>query len=768
MLKKLLKSNRGSTMILILITISVLSLLGTAILSLSLINYKMKLVDRNVKTSLYLTEAGIEEAYGEIGKVIEQAIISEKSGGLGDIGGNKYVEQELNNFIKRERMKEQFEPGPEEDKYNSPYLENPANGYGAVDEEAIKPKLQEWFRIAYTEYINNNLLSKLEEKYNNDGYGIVESSINTDNAEVKVLDTSKEDNYFPFEDNNGTYKITLQSKFTHNKVEKQIKAQFIIDIPKYGAPYYVKNKMAKISENILWKKAITAEGNLYVNGENTVINGDIYAYGTSPSNDQDKKDPKNFGGIVVGNSEGDSITINGTASTNGYIQTNHDNTSITLNGNGYCDSLVIREDTEDCSIAVNGGDLNTRDDLELNGEDGIIAINGGYYGFSDGSEISSSHDNSSSIVINSSDIGEAHGSSLSISGNVYIGGTVYINLTSGEYQTGESISLRGNYRAYGGLLKDDGKNPRFLPENIRFKNNPPLVLADGFIDTNKKLLVGDKSKYIVYYDKDYGDLRLGGDNGININKNNILHSTGAFIGKGEIHGSRISVDNDIIRENKVKYFKHSINNMADTKINNIEARDIDDRELNTRIYIEQSRNKVGRFLFDTNIDIFEDKEFVLSNDDESKKLIIKEFIFSNNNDNKKLVIKGPDGYIPGGIDGDDRVLDISDSSLKGIILTKGDVYLTGKLEYEGIIVTEGNVYINGNNISITNNEDTQKYLIRKIYELNGNDGKPDLKSKFVNNGQEKKFLYESETAADDIESYIKYEDVVDLIWNKVK
>ncbi|AOT68170.1 hypothetical protein [Geosporobacter ferrireducens] len=67
-------SNQGSVLAVVLIFFAILSTLGAALLDLSTINYKMKLVSQHHKHAFYLAEAAIEEAYALIANEIETTL----------------------------------------------------------------------------------------------------------------------------------------------------------------------------------------------------------------------------------------------------------------------------------------------------------------------------------------------------------------------------------------------------------------------------------------------------------------------------------------------------------------------------------------------------------------------------------------------------------------------------------------------------------------------------------------------------------------------
>ena len=72
-MKRLLKE-KGSTLMLILITTAILTMLGTALLAMSLMNVTMKANDKRITSTVYLAESGIDQVYARVGSYVEKAI----------------------------------------------------------------------------------------------------------------------------------------------------------------------------------------------------------------------------------------------------------------------------------------------------------------------------------------------------------------------------------------------------------------------------------------------------------------------------------------------------------------------------------------------------------------------------------------------------------------------------------------------------------------------------------------------------------------------
>jgi hypothetical protein len=190
------------------------------------------------------------------------------------------------------------------------------------------------------------------------------------------------------------------------------------------------------------------------------------------------------------------------------------NQNVILHGNGSVDfekDLAVKEDVDIRSsktintknvytgnILLNGTGAKflssglavyVRDDLEMNKNGTEVNIEGNYYGFSHGQ---SGHDKSSSIIINDKAIDK-----LRIGGKTVLHGSSYIRVNrdninyfdDASYQTGESLSIVGNYRAYMSPLTDDDAKTEsgasLKENNIDFVDYNYLRLADSFKNGKK-------------------------------------------------------------------------------------------------------------------------------------------------------------------------------------------------------------------------------------------------------------------------------------------
>ncbi|KPU28071.1 hypothetical protein TR13x_01655 [Caloranaerobacter sp. TR13] len=600
-------NNKGSTLVLLMIIMAILSLLGVTILTISVTNFKFKMVNSKVKKNFYMTEAGLDEAYIIVKNLIIEAIEE----------GNKSVEDFIANLDLEE---------------GSIYIKED----GTIDLDALNQAQNELFKDTYKAYVLDNIKNRLE---NSDNYTIELDGIK---PQIEVLN-----DFLSFSEDK--LELDIESTFINDGIEKKIKTSLIISIPNYNEPIYITSTVNEIPVNTVWEKVISSDGNMLIKSGNVEINGDIFVKGID-----------NSGGITL---EGTDLAfnVNGNIITDYNFKVNSTNNNVEINGNIFAKNFIISEGTNNTVINQDEGSFYLMDDLELNGSNCVVNIKGNFYGISDSSD-ASDPDQSSSIVINTDDIGT--GSELNIDGDVIIHGSSFINTYGGKYQTGESISIKGNYIAYTYPLQELGdrdNKPSLKSDNVVFEYYDPLVLVDRY-KNGEKLLVQDKSDYIKFYQDEYqqsSELNLGA--GIKLDESKSLIHTGALVYDGKIIPSNIKVeDQEIINEKRATYDLY-VNKMGDESIQ-LEKITVDDQIDYTKIIDKIDYNS------------------------EKKELIILD------KDNEDFAIIGPnsdESDLPKDIT---KVL-INNDLVKGIIITNGDLYLLGEINFIGSIITTGNIYI---------------------------------------------------------------------------
>lgn len=670
-----INNDKGSTLVMLLIIVVIFTMLGTAILSLAISNYKMKKVQSNEKKNFYFAESGLDEAYGIMGGIVDKAIEE----------GNKAVTDYMENDLspKINDILTFMKAGEEIPIEYNDYL-NFVNDDGSfnMNEIAIAQniKFQETFTsyVTSTDYNMGDLFNKLDDEANYD------DEYDT-NLQIDVFPLT----YFNVEEGQSLV-FSLRSTFDNEGIEKKLSAKFEIKIPEYNTPYFTYSDVASVKKNLAWTKSIAAEGDLKVFGGNAVVYGDVYVKGNNDT----------FGGVST-MLDYTNLIVEGNISSMKNVQTASSNSKVEVKGNIYADDVLIaRRDEGGTSIqsstldvrknASDTGSVYTFDDLSLNGTKSTINIENNYYGVSDGTA-SSEPDHSSSIVINTEDIGITNGSSLTIGNDVFIAGTSYISVLyeGNKYQTGESVSVKGNYRAYGSKFTEipdglvDPEDPirnqtyweRFLSDNVNFEYYEPLNLAHSFVDDGLTFDLNNKIDYFMFYGKtDENKLNLGGTSGIDIDGNNLIH-VGALINNGQIQNTSFSSGDEGTRKTLEEIYLREAHYMgADETL-------VSEDDLSTET---GEAKTVSYWVNFSNLPIPD----VTPTVDSNRELILLD---SSNTD---YAIKGLNSSdTPHGVEEIDLG---SNKKVMGLIITEGDVYLLGEIEFTGTIITNGNVYIRDN------------------------------------------------------------------------
>ena len=445
-----LKGQDGSTLMLVVITIAVLTMLGTALLAMSLMNVNMKANDYRIKKTVYYAESGIDQVYARVGKLVEQAIQTAITNTDNDL---KNILQVCDDIVSDE------DPVA----YDAPY--HYIGLYLTAELQLDTDQLQTYAENQYKTHFRTALDSlDVHTVLTADAYEYLDSNDPSNNSEIDIEISNS--NIVTFATNSNPHEFVIKDiKSTFalaDHTEKVIKTDIVISDEVSSYPMNTIEERIVVTDNPLWQQALVAVEDIDVNGGDVTITGNIYGYGTVPAN---LADTTAFGGVSVRN-DGD-LEVTGDIYTRSFVQLaagtagDYNSGNLTVNnGLVYANSVVVQNYASgDMNIS---GNVYTSDDLELNGTGtSSIIINGSYYGYTDGSstDASTTHDKSSAIVINA-DMTQA---TLSVNGvqpagvdinrlestpGVLIGGTAYVNSQPTRYQTAESVSIKGNYVAY--------------------------------------------------------------------------------------------------------------------------------------------------------------------------------------------------------------------------------------------------------------------------------------------------------------------------------
>jgi len=671
-MKKYFNNKKGSTLVLLVMAIAVITILGTAVLGVTMMNLKIKKTNTAIKQSFYLSESGLDKAYDRAYDFVVDAINQSNIEAQSFL--QEFTPEKLEELIEYSKDREPIDP--ENEKYLV-YI-NDSDGDSIADsynETNIQKDAEDKFYSEYKTYIDNNI-NKLAGNYTVAG---------EDDNKVVVELTNK-----GWLGDKKTGKLTLALESTYknkDNIQKETAVNLVLSNPEYSTPYTISTELIPVNQ--YWTKMLTAK-NLYIKN-NSTFNGDVYISNNLKMNSSSTASTtSNFNDILAVKGEDGTALIGGIELKAANSTLNSKNVyanNIWLNGTG-------------TAFNSSGFGVYIKDDLEMNGLIQKVEIDGSYYGFGNGGEIEDNTLNSA-IIINSNDISEVNGSKFSIDNDLYLFGTAYIqNLKkldlAAKYATGESLSIKGNYKAYTTpLSSSDAKSglKSLMGDNVIFELYeplPPLVTkfkAESVDSDPDPLTPIDKSWYFYYYNEQTKDdtankLNLG--NG-NINIEGEIITYGSSINGDVVNTSQYFIDDwDIIKDDmqdkydlQIKYFGASELMGTDELRFADQVKPIDDTNKKDEIY----KSGVPYNMTDATYSMSAGNY---------KGLLVT---------NKPIVMSGTVNFT-------------------GLIVTSNDITIDGDLkDYKGAIICGGDITINGTT-TITYDEGVVKKYVKenKLYD----------------------------------------------------
>ena len=657
------KKKKASTLITLIIVIMVLTTVATALISLTFSSYRARIGETNRLENLYGAESGLDLVYNIIANSIEKAI-DEGEKAVKDSGETNYT------------------------------------------------KCNHIFKKKVSEYLQGNLKNNIENKIWFDVKNNKDESIKLNNSKgkfkidsnVEAVNTSKETvesgEYYKQFDIKLTSEFECNSKSGEgNKTPRVIEARYTINVPNYLDIKYqtIYNKDYK-----KYKQVIAVDGDIDLSGEVT-IDGDIYAKGSS-NNEYTGIENKYNGGINI--SPSSKISVN-----NGNIITPR---TIEINSN----AKLISEDIYGGNVNfgkrfsgdkyAKNGELKAnsvwlRNDLAINSVGAKVDINN-FYGINDFYSLSKVNDDakietvverkkedlSSSIIINENE------AKINISDEAYIWGTAFVN----SYETGESVSVKGNYKAYSYQLPLESGDAKF-----KYQDSMQLLYKIG----ENEVTVFDKADYIKRYDKasEDTDFAIDKPGTISLPVNN-TYSIASYITESTNKEDKLNKEGKLIEGtelitliDKQKEVTKKQEEYTE-KVFGMGSYNWSESDNKTEVFangeIKKSVAKGSKT--DGLVDFSKITEGV-----DKKKLAIKdkdglekEMWLTLNKDEKKDVVIIGDGGDSTKYKDSDEYIKITGSSINGLIVTAGDVIVTGKVDFTGTILAKGDLKIvNDNN-----------------------------------------------------------------------
>lgn len=543
---------KGSSLVAVLVICSIILVTATTMIGVATTDVRMRMNESKKLQNMYKADSGLEIFNNIILKDSEAAIVyaQNKVQANNLIGGaiantsDEDIYNTLNKDFKAYFIKalisgvtvtnEGTITGNQslDDQYNNIAVDSRTDETIIIDQSTTNPVSTLLVSLKNYRYIKSlDAVTGITNEYK-DAFGTAEKPV------IKVFDIK-------YNDAEKSIKFTIRSSFSCSETsntklpnKKVIETSFKITAPEYADIINRTNSSREIDIMAPYSNVLTVDGNLDINssltlGGNTWVKGDA---DTAASQNQSIVFSKYNGGIKL--ASGKNITTNPVATTGTTYQGNIytagtfslvNGSTATLSGNLYSSNTYIgpssTNDSSSRDNTITVGDMITYNDLGINSLASTINMNN-YYGINSTTTNSTNggknnaSKRSSCIIINNYNMT----SRLNIANDAYIAGVAYINTgdensDNGEYETGESIAVRGNYKAYQEALTKIGENTI----NPGFKYYDPVKLLETI--NGEAATVQNKRDYFnEYYKKNVlskkdGNVTIGGR----------VYSTGAIV-----------------------------------------------------------------------------------------------------------------------------------------------------------------------------------------------------------------------------------------------
>ncbi|WHH59657.1 hypothetical protein [Petroclostridium sp. X23] len=735
-------SNRqGSVFVLVLMIMTVLMILGSALLFAVTANYAMNASYIRGNGSFYKADGWIERVNNLLE---EQTVLVQKK-------AKGYIESHKDEIVEAVYL----------------LYTNRITGELTIDEQELAKKIEEQLLKEYKDAFNKYVTGETgyELKDSNSLRNILEAEFNSwmadpmgDLEEIVIQSFP----VYPGSDHvDGSLKMKVQVVSDPHDIEKKIQAEF--EFLKKQEQIPIKKSLVR-RKNPIWMRAITTESSLVALQGEVTVQGDggadttVYAYGNLAD---DNSSGYKYGGVVAGieptitGSEGvlygitdeipvpadgklsGKLTVTGDVKTRANIHTAYgsdaEGSNINITGNAYCQSVQIDTAGDNSTIDIDG-DVYAFNDLSVYGSNSELDVNGNFYGFMQGGYNSYEYNKSSGIILNDTS------SIIRVLGDVFIGGKIYVEYiftiwNDGSkdirvpYKTGESVSIGQNYNAYRFILNDSLIDEGFKnivgdnPEDFNPNKWSPIKMYWGMdsidpVNREAEQPNSDNNTRTAHFATGYSthnDFRniinksgviLGTNTLLNIYAPGIIFTDGYVITKG---GNGIGA----------KAIDAAGNETYTDPDNNLTITSMDGTTKVVHLYQEDEfSGENWEKTFNKSTWIQQDKDDSrykdIGTDSEFSELVASTIgdsgVYDNLSDTGEELYYVDTMNAPVHLDGSDI------DGRRGIIFTIGDLYISSdsNIEFTGAIVSKGNIVFYGDGEkTITYDEETVKTVTNR-------------------------------------------------------
>lgn len=689
------RKKKGSTFIIVVFVTAIIFTTATTMIAVVTNDYKMRINESNKVENLYEADSGLDAVYSVISKDCDAAAL---------YATNKVKQESLDRYV------------------------NPATYTDDHINSVYQTYFYQFLSGAVTTSTRLGEIQKDDAIYDNDSYPIIHSILNleyknklagaTTSQQLATLNNyefipqQQPDNNVELGANSGrTIKITsIDYNQTTNKITiglsstfktdvtkgtgysntKTVETKYTINPPKYNNPVE-RGTQATMVPAYTVLKALVADGNLNINGTGHVtVDGDIWArgknlvYGADPNYAYDKYQ----NGIILNNT---NLDVTGNVSTyRTFNLQNHANANVTSGlyaQNAYVGPLT--NGAASSNNTLNTDSLVTNNDLTMNSSNSNITLNN-YYGISDKDDRTNAATNpaqaareSSSIIVNTTDTTNR----INVN-SAYVNGLAYIaayNSDNQPYQTGESISVKGNYVAY--TTKLPGST-----DDVQIVDYDPLWLLDfkGTTTANGAVTAAQqKEDQFVNY---FNQTKDGKNGGVNIAD---IHASGAYIKDGKPYSRTLSNEDEGVVTNEQNDYTDMVFKMGGEPSSIATySHDVSPDNTTNMITVGHQNPQIN---FNSITSNFIESRSPLDN--YGKFILAKQSLKTHQNTDG-ITISGTNVTY----DGQTYNLDNGEgtNTIDAVIITDEDITISGNVNFRGSIITSGSVNITGDNTNTVN------------------------------------------------------------------
>jgi len=752
-MKKINKKEKGAALINVMLVVLLAAAIGLPLLYLVIVNFTFRMFDNNIRSISYKNEIGMDNVYAIIQEVVIGEINEAKDRAKNEVDAT--LEKELDVYKKwvldgrkiRTSAGADGKTGTDDDVYSSSddidklkeYMDTAGLSYdatdsniftyldiadGIVDSEAVKESYNTVFQNYYKQKMDGTetgiegadvipLNTEIMNKAKASPYNMKTSLSGA--TEHYAISTS---NYTKFATANSTTKITATVKFrgisetTGKTVDSNVSATFTIGVPAFDSASSVEQTTVKKSNPLLDRTMVAGKAIEVYNSKKLNITGDVIVSGENltaseyPLYAKYRSNINITGDLMV---DGDIALAGGGGSSDSY------RTKLIATGDVFCNEIRTLGSYTNTNIV---GALYINDDMEL-GKTYTTMTLGTLICFND-IDVPDDIYHSSAILYNNEN--SITGLSFNVT-DAYIFGTAIVENT--DFKTGESIGVKGNYRAYQIPLLTGA----YDTTKVEFKSLGGFSFVNNFKSNGKQLTNEERAEY---FNQVRTENKMSFVNPTGLNISNMQYSAGMWYKSGWKTPVK-NVDEDFRSnalkeyEKQTKFFGYGEGNQYRYTTDEIDP----DSETGER-FLPTIVGEYGWI----------DSDYLAAAAE-------KYSSFNSDDDVIVLVSEG------------DITLGSSVNGKKGIIIAGGDITVGANITFEGSIICGGKLKVN-NNFTLINNE----IALQKIIEDGVSNGDKELFNLFRDDESGNLYNYstiDTQIANVDMNSLIKISN-----WNKKK